>query len=158
MKRIAVEEHFLTGALIAHLRTRKEWPKLETVEDERHNRVDRMYWAPAHYFVHNDLDMVRRMVDVGEGRLREMDECGVAMQVLSISIPGVESLDSSNGTAIAKHINDEVAQAVRKYPERFSAFATIAPQDPPSAANELERAVTDLGFKGEFAYPGGISR
>ena len=148
MKRIAVEEHFLTGALLSHLRTRKEWPRLEAVEDDQHNKVDRMYWAPSHYFVHNDLDMVRRIVDIGKGRLREMDESGVHMQVLSISIPGVELLDSSSGTALARQINDEVAEAVRKYPDRFSAFAAIAPQDPGSAAEELDRAVKDLGLKG----------
>ena len=82
MKRIAVEEHFLTGALLSHLRTRKEWPRLEAVEDDQHNKVDRMYWAPSHYFVHNDLDMVRRIVDIGEGRLKDMDESGIDMQVL----------------------------------------------------------------------------
>jgi 2,3-dihydroxybenzoate decarboxylase len=49
---------------------------------------------------------------------------------------------------MAKQINDEVAQAVRKHPERFSAFAAIAPQDPASAADELERAVKHLGLKG----------
>ena len=77
MKRIAVEEHFLTDALLAHLRTRKEWPKLEAAEDDQHNKVDRMYWAPSHYFVHNDLDMMRRILDIGEGRLRDMDESGI---------------------------------------------------------------------------------
>ena len=87
-----------------------------------------MYWAPSHYFVHNDLDMVRRIVDIGEGRLRDMDESDIDMQVLSISIPGVELLDSTRGTAIAKQINDEVTQVLRRHPERFSAFAAIAPR------------------------------
>jgi len=148
MKRIAVEEHFLTGSLLAHLRTRKEWPKLEAAEDDQHNKVERMYWAPSQYFVHDDPKMVRRIVDLGEGRVKEMDESGIDMQVLSISIPGVELLDSSSGTALAKQINDEVAQAVRRYPERLSAFAAIALQDPVSAAKELDRAVRDLGLKG----------
>ncbi len=148
MKRIAVEEHFLTKALLEHLRSRKEWPKLEAAEDDQGNKVEHMYWAPSYYFVHNDLDMLRRIVDIGEGRLRDMDESGIRMQVLSISIPGVELLDSASGTAMAKHINDEVAQATRKYPERFSAFAALAAQNPPSAVKELERAVKDLGLRG----------
>jgi 5-carboxyvanillate decarboxylase len=148
MKRIAVEEHFITDSLLNHLRSRKEWPKLEAALDDKKNKVERMYWSPDHFYVHNDFEMLRRIHDIGEARLKEMDENGITMQVLSISIPGVEMLDPSSGTEIAKNINDEVSRVVQKYPSRFSAFAAIAPQDPASAANELERAVNELGFKG----------
>jgi len=68
------------------------------------------------------------IVDLGEGRLREMMKVEFDMQVLSISIPGVELLDSSSGTTLERQINDEVAQAIRKYPERFSAFAAMPPR------------------------------
>jgi 2,3-dihydroxybenzoate decarboxylase len=41
-----------------------------------------------------------------------------------------------------------VADAIRKHPDRYAGLAMIAPQDPPAAAKELERAVNKLGLKG----------
>jgi len=35
MKRIAIEEHFSTDALMNYLRTKKDYPRLEFVEDEK---------------------------------------------------------------------------------------------------------------------------
>jgi 5-carboxyvanillate decarboxylase len=68
--------------------------------------------------------------------------------VLSLSGPGLESLDAASGTKLSRQINDEVAGAVSKHPKRFAGFAAIAPQNPEAAARELERAVKELGFKG----------
>lgn len=39
-------------------------------------------------------------------------------------------------------------EAVCAHPERFAGFATLPTPDPKAAADELERAVTKLGFKG----------
>ena len=49
---------------------------------------------------------------------------------------------------IARDANDYAAKFVKEYPDRFAAFAAVALQDPKAAADELERAVSDLGFKG----------
>lgn len=38
--------------------------------------------------------------------------------------------------------------AITKYPDRFAAFAALPWSAPEKAAQELERAVTKLGFKG----------
>ncbi|HUJ88606.1 MAG TPA: amidohydrolase family protein, partial [Syntrophorhabdales bacterium] len=43
---------------------------------------------------------------------------------------------------------DAQAEIIRKYPGRFAGFAALPTQDPKAAADELERAVTQLGFKG----------
>jgi len=148
MKKIAVEEHYLSNILLTHLKSRKEWPKIEIFEDGG-KKVEKLFWAPGHYFVHHeDFPLIRRILDVGEARIEEMDRNGITMQVLSLSIPGVELLDPEQGTAIAREINNELFETIKQYPERFSGFAAIAPQDPGSAANELERAVKELGFKG----------
>jgi 2,3-dihydroxybenzoate decarboxylase len=88
------------------------------------------------------------ITDLGEIRLKVMDEAGIDMQVLSFSMPGVEVFDASDGTSMAKTINDRLSQAVKQYPERFAGFAALAPQDPDAAADELERAVKKLGLKG----------
>lgn len=83
-----------------------------------------------------------------EGRLKDMDESGIDMQVISCVFP-LDSFDSaSDATATVKRVNDQLSRVVKKYPKRFAGFASLAPQDPKAAANELERAVKDLGFKG----------
>jgi predicted TIM-barrel fold metal-dependent hydrolase len=56
--------------------------------------------------------------------------------------------DAPDGTAIARSVNDELSDAVTRFPERLAGLAAIAPQDAESAADELERAVTKLGLKG----------
>jgi 2,3-dihydroxybenzoate decarboxylase len=49
---------------------------------------------------------------------------------------------------LSKKVNNILAETITKYPTRFSALASIAPQDPEEAAKELERAVKELGLKG----------
>ena len=81
-------------------------------------------------------------------RLRDMDEAGIDRQVLSFFVHYDERLGISGAVSMAKKANDRLAKAIERYPERFSAFASVALQDPDAAANELERAVKQLGFKG----------
>ncbi len=100
-----------------------------------------------------DNDVVKRMasqlMDMEEQRISEMDTYGIATQVLSLNAPGIQAETDRNG-AIKKAIqtNDFLAEITRKHPTRFAGFAALPLQDPGSAADELERAVTQLGFKG----------
>ena len=96
----------------------------------------------------------KKLHDLGEGRLKDMDEAGIDMQVL---FPGVltldeagytEKLDALDGIALAKTINNELSKVVKKYPKRFTGFASLPMGNPSQAADELERAVKDLGLKG----------
>ncbi len=89
-----------------------------------------------------------KLLDVGEGRIADMDAAGIDMQVLSVSAIHVDMLDSSAANAIARDTNDRMAAAVRAHPTRFAAFSTLALQEPDKAAAELDRCVRDLGFKG----------
>jgi 5-carboxyvanillate decarboxylase len=89
-----------------------------------------------------------RLQDIGEQRIRDMDDTGIARQILSLTNPGVQIFDAATGTALATSCNDQLAEALRKYPTRFSGLAAIAPQNPAGAAKELERAVRKLGLKG----------
>ena len=41
-----------------------------------------------------------------------------------------------------------LAERIARYPTRFRGFAAVPMQDPREAADELERAVKELGFKG----------
>lgn len=86
--------------------------------------------------------------DVGERRLRDMDATGIAKQILSLTSPGVQVFDAPTAVSLATSFNDQLAEAIRKHPDRFAGLAAIAPQDPSAAAKELERAVKSLHLKG----------
>ena len=93
-------------------------------------------------------EIVRRLDDLGELRLREMDEAGIDLQVLSHSIPGLQGVDAATGVPLARRVNDRLNETVRAHPDRFAGFAVLPTADPKAAADELERAVMKLGFKG----------
>jgi 5-carboxyvanillate decarboxylase len=146
MRKIAIEEHFHTEEYIKYLHSRKEYPRRDFVEKEG-KRFMRDWWSPTNYKLF-DTDRPSKINDLGEGRLKEMDEAGIDMQVLSLSFPGVELFDPSDGTSISKVVNDELSKVVKHHQDRFAGFAAIAPQAPQAAADELERAVNELGLKG----------
>jgi aminocarboxymuconate-semialdehyde decarboxylase len=84
-----------------------------------------------------------------EERLADMDAQGVDVQVLSIHTPFFGyHLDVSQGHALAREVNDEIAAVTRRWPGRFAGLATLPMQDTKAAIEELERAVTGLGLKG----------
>ena len=89
-----------------------------------------------------------KLLDIGSGRIADMDKSGIDLQVLSLAAMGFDALDADTASSLARDVNDELAQAVRSHPKRFGAFATLAVNKPTAAANELERCVTSLGFHG----------
>jgi len=89
-----------------------------------------------------------RVADIGEQRILDMDSTGIARQILSLTNPGVQIFDADTGTALATTFNDQLAEAIRKHPDRFSGLAAIAPQNPAGAAKELDRSVRKLDLKG----------
>ena len=70
------------------------------------------------------------------------------MQVLSVAGDGLEKLDRDTGIAVARDINDMLANAVKSHPDRFAAFAVLPLQAPDAGPLKLERCVTKVGFKG----------
>jgi predicted TIM-barrel fold metal-dependent hydrolase len=93
-----------------------------------------------------------RLDDVGQGRIAEMDAAGIDMQVLSHGAPSVQRLEAELAVRLARGANDRLAETVRSHPDRFAAFAMLPTADPKAAADELERAVTRLGFKGAMVH------
>ncbi|MFC1962482.1 amidohydrolase family protein [Chloroflexota bacterium] len=90
-----------------------------------------------------------KLLDLGEGRLKDMNEAGISMQVLSLyQPPHIQRLETSEAKTWARRTNDELSAAVRKYPDKFVGLAAIPVQSPNDAIEELERAVTKLGLKG----------
>jgi predicted TIM-barrel fold metal-dependent hydrolase len=77
-----------------------------------------------------------------------MDAAGIDMQVLSLNSPGVEQSDPDDAAAIAHDANDFLSDVIKLHPTRFAGFASVPIQSPDKAAQELERCVRTLGFKG----------
>jgi 5-carboxyvanillate decarboxylase len=94
------------------------------------------------------VQVMSRMTDLGELRLSDMDQTGIAKQILSLTSPGVQIFDPATASSLAQLNNDYLAEALRRHPDRFRGLAAIAPQDPACAAKELERGVRKLGLKG----------
>ncbi len=86
-------------------------------------------------------------VDI-DARLKAMDSCGVEMQVLTLTTPSVERENRERGIKLARLANDGFSRVVGEHPDRFVALAALPLQDPQAAADELERAVLDLGLRG----------
>lgn len=84
-----------------------------------------------------------------ERRLEVMDEWGIDMQVLSVS-PVLFGYRNELATAVAMSadINDDIADLVASWPQRFAGLATLPMQDPAAAVRELERSMTQLGLVG----------
>src|SRR5712692_4561224 len=96
--------------------------------------------------------VLQRLDDLGALRIKEMDEAGIDVQVISHGAPSTQRLDAATAVPLAKRANDRLHAAVRAHPERFAGFAALPTADPKAAAEELERTVTKLGFKGAMVH------
>ncbi|HEX4652199.1 MAG TPA: amidohydrolase family protein [Granulicella sp.] len=90
----------------------------------------------------------QKLLDLGDGRIADMDEAGVDLQLLSLAALGMDELNPATATPLLCDVNDELAAAIQAHPKRFAGLATVAMTDPASAAKELERCIDTLGFKG----------
>ena len=78
-----------------------------------------------------------------------MAQQGVDMQVLSAASSYFFYWMSAEETLeFARWLNDAFAAAVKQFPERFIALASVPMQDSSAAARELERAVNKLALRG----------
>ncbi len=139
VKRIAVEEAFVTPEI------GEEWHKVlkSKFVEPGFRLMGEGILGEGEYArqLHSEL------IDIGAARIAKMDATGIDLQVLSITAPGVQVLDAVTATALARHSNDVLAEAISHYPSRFAGLAAIAPHYPKGAVEELERA-KKLGMKG----------
>ena len=129
MRLIAIEEHVLPS------RVREAWAAAPPPHD------------PVSAFADGG-EAGARLADLGEGRLALMDEQGVDVQVLSLTTPGLHNLEPGPAVETARFVNDLIAEACARRPDRFQGFAALPTSDPDAAPRELERAVRGLGLKG----------
>ena len=128
MRTITLEEHFASPGFM-------QGPGREV-----HERSEKTGNPPLRVF--------DQLANIGEKRITEMDAAGIDVQVLSLTAPGVEQLDTAAAIALSRESNDFLAAATKTFPKRFAGFASLPTCDPVAAASELDRAVRELGFKG----------
>jgi uncharacterized protein len=132
MRVIALEEHFSVPALV--------------------KRIDPAVISRRGYRARNlrpgAVNPLELLPEIGEKRLQLMDESGISLQVLSNSGPGADLVPGPDGVAIAREMNDHLAAAIGRHPDRFAGFAALPMQSPDAAPAELARAVKQLGFLG----------
>jgi uncharacterized protein len=93
-------------------------------------------------------NLMELLPELGEVRLKSLDEAGVTMQVLSPGGPGPDLVPGPDGVAMAREVNDHLAAAIAKHPTRFAGFATLPLASPDACAAELRRCVKELRFLG----------
>jgi len=135
MKVIAIEEHFIT-------------PMYR--EKVGANEFRNFYLKSRGEQLGHDI--VEQNSDLGAGRLAHMDAAGVDVQVLSFGSPGPQAFGAEVAIPMARDANDRLYQAIQKNPGRFAGFAALPTADPEAAAQELERCVSKLGFKGAMIH------
>src|SRR5882672_10218706 len=135
MKTIAIEEHFITPMYRQKIAA---------------NEFRNFYLSSRSEQIGHDI--VEQNSDLGAKRLAHMDSAGIDVQVLSFGSPGPQGFGADVAIPMAKDANDLAHEAVTAHPDRFAAFAALPTADPGAAAEELERCVTRLGFKGAMIH------
>jgi uncharacterized protein len=132
MRTVTIEEHFSVPELA------------KRVDQETMNRRG---YAPRNP-PKSGPSPLALLPEIGEQRLKSMDESGISVQVLSNSGPGPDLLPGQAGIDMARGLNDHLAAAVARHPDRFAGFASLPLQSPDAAVTEFKRAVKDLHFVG----------
>ena len=132
MRIVALEEHFTVPKIVS--------------------RIDpaaiRRRGFPGPDFVWAQTTKRNELADLGEARIADMDASGITVQVLSVAGPGADLVPGEAGIALARDYNNALAEAVERHPDRYRGFAHLPLLAPEAAADELERAVKQLGFHG----------
>ncbi len=97
---------------------------------------------------YGDMKFLDGLLDIEGKRLREMDEYGVDVQLLSLTAPGVQMFDADTACELATLANDRLAEVISRHPARFAGLAAFAPQSAKRAAKEMERAIGKLHLNG----------
>jgi 2,3-dihydroxybenzoate decarboxylase len=128
IRKIALEEHFMAPAF-------QEYSQVffKNIDEASRNALGKM------------------LGDFDDLRLKQMDDAGIDMVILSQSGPGVQAeADTARAIFQAKENNDFLAAQIARHPTRYAGFAHLPMQDPRAAAQELERAMNTLKFKGSM--------
>jgi 2,3-dihydroxybenzoate decarboxylase/5-carboxyvanillate decarboxylase len=144
MRRIATEEAFSIPEVAAALKQVVRGPSSSLDKLLVRGIYDHRSGDPGY----GRMNFLDALLDIEGRRLEEMDRCGVGMQLLSLTAPGVQMFDADTATELAALANDRLSEVCRRHPTRFAGLATFAPQSPKRAAREMERAIRTLRLNG----------
>ena len=127
-------------------------PRYDKARWERLERTHFVEHSPSHLkYVRggrSPLPNMQVLTDL-DTRFRMMDEFEGYRQVLSVASPPIEAVAPDDSDYVAKILNDELAELVQKYPDRFAGAVASLPMDKPeAAARELERSIRELKLIG----------
>lgn len=102
---------------------------------------------PAGFRFHEGQNRANAELNV---RLQVMERYPDVAQVLTVSLPPLEVVVSpQDAVSLAKIANDEMAELLDKYPQRFVAAVACLPlNDIDAALEEIDRAIKQLKFRG----------
>jgi predicted TIM-barrel fold metal-dependent hydrolase len=146
MRLICIEEHATDAAIDKAARPGilAEAPYFGLMDTANAASAPRTPHRPTMVALPEALELA---ADLGDGRIKHMDEQGIDMQVVSFgSIAQLAPADQS--VALTRAANNRLAAAIAANPDRLSGFAVLPWQDPQAAAAELDRSVSELGLKG----------
>jgi aminocarboxymuconate-semialdehyde decarboxylase len=133
--------HILTDETIGLLAKEAPWvaPKLTPMDDDF--SVLEIAGTPYRPFPRGGWELERRFKDMAAAE--------VDVHVLSAT-PQTYLYDQDPAMTVATSIlqNDQIAKLVKEHPDRFTGIATLPMQAPDRAAEELTRAVRQLGMRG----------
>jgi uncharacterized protein len=146
MKIICVEEHATDTATdkAARPAVLGEAPYFGLMDSTRAASRPRNDHRPTMVALPEALELA---ADISDGRIKHMDEQGIQMQVVSYGSLA-QLAPAGQAVALTQAANNRLAEAIAANPARLSGFAVLPWQDPKAAAAELDRCVTQLGFKG----------
>ena len=88
-------------------------------------------------------------LNVIDERIADMDRLGVDMQAISPSPPQMYyTVEPDLGRQAARVVNDGIAAAVARHPDRLVGMGTVPLQAPELAVLEMRRCVNELGLRG----------
>lgn len=101
------------------------------------------------FYLKDSIDATPTLYDLDQ-RFRIMDKYEGLSQVLSLASPAVEEVaGAKKAVELSQLANDEMAELVRKYPDRFvAAVACLPMNDIEAALRETDRAIRDLKLRG----------
>jgi predicted TIM-barrel fold metal-dependent hydrolase len=134
--------------------SRSDTEKIDIFSHISPPKYDKALWQKAKFTVIKEINAsVPALVDLDK-RFHSMDQFEGLKQVLTIVQPPMESVvEAGDAVELARLANDEMAELVVKYPDRFAAAAGCLPMnDVDAALREADRVIRELNFKGVQIY------
>jgi aminocarboxymuconate-semialdehyde decarboxylase len=134
---IDVHNHYYPPALLEALRV---GPSAVTVTEDAEGNPVLSSPGDVNIAVRGHRDIAYRQ--------EVLDREGVDRQLISLTTPGTVLEAPSRSVALARLVNDAMAEVVATWGNRFSALATLPLNDPAASVAEFDRAVGTLGLPG----------